>query len=58
MNWISKAVPASRRGKLRERLGVRTGHKIPAGKLAAAARKGGTLGKEARLAQTLAKLRK
>lgn len=56
-NWIAKAV-GNNKGKLRRRLGVRTGEKIPQGKLKFAAAKGGTLGREARLAQTLGKLRR
>jgi hypothetical protein len=37
---------------------VPAGQKIPAKKVAAAAQKGGTLGRQARLAQTLGKLGK
>lgn len=55
-NWIKKAI--SHKGALHKQLGVSANHKIPAKKLAAAAKKGGKLGKRARLAQTLAKLRK
>ncbi len=44
-------------GALHAQLGVPQGQKIPAGKIAAAAKKGGTLGRRARFAQTLAKLR-
>jgi hypothetical protein len=53
-NWIQKAV--SKPGALHKQLGVPEGQKIPAKKLAAAASKGGKLGKRARLAQTLKKL--
>jgi hypothetical protein len=53
-NWIQKAV--SKPGALHKQLGVPQGQKIPAKKLAAAASKGGKLGKRARLAQTLKKL--
>lgn len=50
-NWISKAI--SKPGALREALGAKKGKPIPAGKLAAAAKKPGVLGKRARLAETL-----
>lgn len=49
--WIKGAIKHP--GALRAELGAKPGHKIPAGKLAAAAKKGGTEGKRARLAQTL-----
>lgn len=49
--WIQKA--AKKPGALRAELGVKKGEKIPAGKLAAAAKKPGKLGQRARLAQTL-----
>ena len=42
-------------GALHEELGVPQGKKIPAAKIAAAAKKGGKLGQRARFAQTLAK---
>ena len=54
--WIQKAI--SKPGALHEQMGIPKGKKIPAGRLAAAAKKGGSLGKRARLAQTLGKLRK
>ena len=54
--WIQKAI--SKPGALRKSLGVKEGQKIPAKKLAASAKKPGTLGKRARLAQTLKKLGK
>lgn len=54
--WISKAI--KKPGALRQSLGVKKGEKIPAGKLAAAAKKPGKMGQRARLAQTLGKLRK
>ena len=54
--WIQKAI--SKPGSLRKSLGVKEGQTIPAKKLAAAAKKPGTLGKRARLAQTLTKLGK
>lgn len=45
-------------GALRKSLGVKTGEKIPAKKLAAAAKAPGKMGQRARLAQTLSKLKK
>jgi hypothetical protein len=54
--WIQKAI--KKPGALRSSLGVKEGKPIPAGKLAAAAKKPGTTGKRARLAQTLKKLGK
>jgi hypothetical protein len=53
--WIQKAI--KKPGALRKSLGVKKGKKIPAKKLAAAAKKGGKLGQRARLAQTLKKMR-
>ncbi len=50
-NWILGAI--SKPGALREALGAKKGKPIPAGKLAAAAKKPGVLGKRARLAETL-----
>jgi len=44
------------KGALHHQLGVAEGKKIPQSKLAAAAQKGGKLGRRARLAITLAKL--
>jgi hypothetical protein len=55
-NWIAGAI--KRPGALHRALGVPGGKKIPAGKVAAAAKAPGKLGKEARLAQTLGKMRK
>ena len=52
--WISGAI--KKPGALRKQLGVKAGKKIPAGKLKAATKKGGKLGKRARLAQTLKKM--
>ena len=49
--WIQEAV--KKPGALRESLGVKKGEKIPAKKLAAAAKKPGKMGQRARLAQTL-----
>jgi len=54
--WISGAI--KKPGALRSSLGVKKGQKIPAGKLAAAAKKPGKMGQRARLAQTLGKMRK
>jgi hypothetical protein len=54
--WIQKAI--SKPGALKKSLHVPTGEKIPAGKLAAAAKKGGKVGQRARLAMTLSKLKK
>lgn len=54
--WIQKAI--KKPGALHKQLGVPAGKKIPASKLRAAAKKGGTLGRRARLAQTLGKLRR
>ena len=50
-NWIANAI--KKPGALKKSLGVKKGEKIPAGKLAAAAKKPGKLGQRARLAQTL-----
>jgi len=50
-NWIQSAIKHP--GALHKQLGVPQGEKIPAGKLKAAASKGGTLGRRARLAETL-----
>lgn len=55
-NWIAGAI--EKPGALRKSLGVKEGEKIPAGKLAKAAKSSGTMGKRARLAQTLKKLGK
>ena len=49
--WIQGAVKHP--GALRKELGVKKGQKIPAKRLAAAAKKPGTEGKRARLAETL-----
>jgi len=55
-NWIQKAIKHP--GALHKELGVPMGKKIPADKLKAAAKKKGVIGKRARLAETLKKLRK
>lgn len=49
--WIQAAI--KKPGALRKELHVGAGKKIPAKKLKAAAKKGGKLGKRARLAETL-----
>jgi hypothetical protein len=51
-NWIAKM--HMKKGALHSELGVPQGQKIPAGKLAAAAKKSGKIGKRARLAKVLA----
>ena len=56
--WIQKALGPKSKGKLHTNLGVKQGKKIPAAKLDAAAEKKGKIGKEARLAKTLRKLRR
>ena len=53
--WIQKAI--SKPGALRKSLGAKKGKPIPAKKLAAAAKAPGKLGKRARLAQTLKKMK-
>lgn len=54
--WISKAIESP--GGLHRSLGVPEGKKIPPGAIAAAASKPGKIGRQARLAQTLGRLRK
>lgn len=54
-NWIAGAVKHP--GALHKELGVPKGKTIPAGKLAAAAKKGGVESKRARLAETLKKMK-
>lgn len=54
--WIAGAI--KKPGALHKQMGVPEGEKIPAGKLEKAAEAPGKLGKRARLAQTLSKLRK
>lgn len=49
--WIQNAIKHP--GALHRELGVPEGKKIPAKKLGMAAKKGGKLGKRARLAETL-----
>ena len=55
-NWIAGAV--KKPGALRQELHVKAGEKIPAKKLAAAAKAPGKLGQRARLAETFKKMRK
>ena len=50
-NWIAGAI--SKPGALHKEMGVPQGQKIPAKRLAKAAKAGGKLGKRARLAETL-----
>jgi hypothetical protein len=54
--WIKEAI--KKPGALRSSLGVKAGQKIPAKKLATAAKAPGKMGQRARLAQTLRKLGK
>lgn len=54
--WIAGAT--KNKGALHRNLGVPEGKKIPKAKIAAAAKQSGKIGKEARLAETLGKLRK
>ena len=50
-NWIKGAIKHP--GALHKEMGVPQGQKIPAGRLAKAAKAGGKLGERARLAETL-----
>jgi hypothetical protein len=50
-NWIADAI--KKPGALKKSMGVKKGEKIPAGKLAKAAKAPGKMGQRARLAQTL-----
>lgn len=54
--WIKGAI--KKPGALRSQMGVKAGQKIPAKKLATAAKAPGKLGQRARLAQTLSKMKK
>lgn len=54
--WIQSAI--KKPGALRKSLGIKKGKKIPAKRLAKAAKKGGKLGQRARLAQTLRRINK
>lgn len=55
-NWIADAT--KNKGGLHKSLGVKAGEKIPAKKIASAAEKGGKVGKQARLAETLKGMKK
>lgn len=55
-DWMQSAV--KKPGALRKELGVKGDKKIPAKKLASAAKKGGKEGQRARLAETFKKYRK
>jgi hypothetical protein len=55
-NWIKGAI--KRKGQLHRDLGVPQGQKIPRSKIRAAAKRKGAVGRRARLALTLGKLRK
>jgi hypothetical protein len=55
-NWIKSAI--KKPGALRRELHVKPGKKIPAKKLAKAAKSKGKLGKRARLAETLKGMKK
>ena len=54
--WIQGAI--KKPGALHKEMGIPSDKKIPAKKLHVAAKKGGKLGKRARLAITLSKMRK
>lgn len=57
--WMQKAVKPANKGKLRAKLGAKTGEPIPAKKLAKAAHsKNPTLKKEAVLAETFRKTKR
>lgn len=49
--WVQEAI--KKPGALHKEMGVPMGKKIPAKKLATAAKKGGKIGQRARLAETL-----
>jgi hypothetical protein len=55
-NWIAGAI--KKPGSLRKELHAKKGKDIPEKKLKAAAKKGGKVGKRARLAETLKKMHK
>lgn len=54
--WIQEAIKQP--GALRKELGAKKGKPIPDKKLESAAKKGGKIGKRARLAETLKKMHK
>jgi len=55
-NWIAGAT--KNKGGLHRSLGIPEGEKIPEAKIRAAASKGGKVGKQARLAETLKGMKK
>jgi hypothetical protein len=55
-NWIAGAT--KNKGGLHKSLGVPAGKTIPKAKIAAAAKKPGKVGKQAKLAETLEKMKK
>ena len=55
-DWIRKAI--GKKGSLHKALGVPLDQRIPEGKLKAAEAKGGKIGRQAQLAETLKGLRK
>lgn len=55
-HWI--AASHIKKGGLHRSLGVPEGKRIPKSKIAKAAKRGGKIGKQARLAETFAKMRK
>jgi hypothetical protein len=57
-NWIQNAINPATKGALHRSLHVPLDKKIPMKKLDAASKKGGKLGKRARLAETLRKMHK
>lgn len=54
--WIKSAI--QNKGGLHRSLGVPQGQKIPKAKIEAAAKRGGKVGKQARLAKTLGRMKK
>ena len=55
--WMAKAFPKKTKGALHRQLGIAQGKKIPRARLLAAARKGGKMGRRARLAITASKFK-
>jgi hypothetical protein len=55
-NWIANAI--KKPGSLHRQMGIPQGEKIPEGRLEAAAEKGGTEGRRARLAMVLKRMHK
>jgi hypothetical protein len=58
--WIQKGKEKGtiKSGGLHKSLGIAAGKKIPKSKIAVAAKRGGKVGKQARLAQTFANMRR